>query len=66
LRENRVNIGSQEPCEGDSNITIGLAIRKAISYAIDRNEINNVLFRGEFAVTDYPYYEVMGKCAIQI
>lgn len=61
MRKDRANIGSWEPCESDPSITKGLAIRKAISYALDRYEINNVLFRGEYDVTDYPIYEALGK-----
>ncbi len=61
MRENRAYIGSSEPCLGDPRITKGLAIRKAISYAIDRHEINRILFNGEYIITDYPIYEAMGK-----
>lgn len=60
MRENRNPIGSREPCPNYPSMTIGLAIRKAIAYAIDREEINNVLFRGENVITDYPFYEVLG------
>ncbi|NHK31203.1 MAG: hypothetical protein FK730_07620 [Asgard group archaeon] len=57
LREDRQIIGNREPAPGDSNITVGLAIRKAISHAIDRDEINQVLFGGNFILQDYPIYQ---------
>ncbi|MHA1125740.1 MAG: ABC transporter substrate-binding protein, partial [Candidatus Heimdallarchaeota archaeon] len=44
----------------DPSITKGLAVRKAISYALDRVEINNVIHRGEFTLTDHPIYLKMG------
>ncbi len=60
MRENRAHIGSREPCPGDPNITKGLAIRKAISYAIDRTEINNVMHRGEYALSYHPIFNRLG------
>ena len=61
MRENRDHIGSRDPCPGDSDMTVGLAIRKAISYALDRQEINEVLYGGEYVITNYPIYEGMGR-----
>ncbi|NHJ39382.1 MAG: hypothetical protein FK731_05060 [Asgard group archaeon] len=61
LREEKSILGDQSPAPGNSSITKGLAIRKAISYAIDRNEINEVLFGGEFIINDYPIYARVGK-----
>jgi peptide/nickel transport system substrate-binding protein len=61
LREDRPIIASQEPAPGDPSITKGLAIRKAISYAIDREEINQVLFGGEYILQDHPISIILGK-----
>jgi len=60
MREVRPYIGSREPCPNDSNMTIGLAIRKAISYATNRVEMNKVIHGGEFEITDWPIYSKMG------
>ena len=61
MRENRPYIGSREPAPGDPSITVGLAVRKAIYYAVDRHEINNVLFGGERIIQHYPIYHRMSK-----
>jgi len=37
-----------------------LGTRKAISYAIDREEINQLLHGGEYTLTDHPIYAAMG------
>jgi ABC-type transport system substrate-binding protein len=60
MRENRPQMGNREPCPKDPDITKGLALRKAISYAIDRNEINNLLHKGEYTITDHPIYHRQG------
>ncbi|MHA1435808.1 MAG: ABC transporter substrate-binding protein [Candidatus Heimdallarchaeota archaeon] len=56
----RYFFGSTEPCSNDPSITKGLAIRKAVSYALDRDEINSVVHGGNMKVTDYPIYEALG------
>ena len=61
LREDRPIIGNCTLAPGDSSITVGLAVRKAISYAIDRDEINQVLFGGNFILQDYPIYQKTAK-----
>jgi ABC-type transport system substrate-binding protein len=60
MRPVRPYIGSREPTKGDPNISVGLAIRKAISYAIDREEMNNIIHGGKYTITDYPIYQKMG------
>ncbi len=57
LREVDRIIGSREPCKDDPSITKGLAVRKAISYAIDRDEFNQIVYSGEGCVVDNPFYE---------
>jgi len=60
MRPNRPVIGNPNPAPGDPSITVGLAVRKAISYALDREEINKVVHRGEFTITDLPIYLKLG------
>ncbi|MHA1354395.1 MAG: ABC transporter substrate-binding protein [Candidatus Heimdallarchaeota archaeon] len=60
MRPVRPIIGSYDPAPNDPSITKGLAIRKAISYALDRNEINNVLHKGEYSIIDHPIYQKLG------
>ncbi|MBD3192282.1 MAG: hypothetical protein GF308_16705 [Candidatus Heimdallarchaeota archaeon] len=60
MREDRDYIGSREPCPNDSSMSIGFAVRKAISYAIDREEINNIVHKGEYVITHHPIYHKMG------
>jgi ABC-type transport system substrate-binding protein len=60
MRELRPVIGSRAAAIGDTTLTVGLCVRKAISYAIDRFEINDVIHRGEYAISDTPLYPKMG------
>jgi ABC-type transport system substrate-binding protein len=60
LREERPHIGSREPCPKKPGITKGLAVRKAISYAINREEMNKVVHGGNYAITDHPVYRRLG------
>ena len=60
MREVRPVVGNRDPCPLDPSLSIGLAVRKAISYAVDRHEINDVIHRGEYAITDTPLYPKMG------
>lgn len=59
MRLVRPYIGSREPCPNDPSITIGLAIRKAINYATNRVEINNILHSGEYEIIDWPIFSKM-------
>jgi ABC-type transport system substrate-binding protein len=60
MRQNRDIIGSRELCPGDPTMTIGLAVRKAISYATSREEMNNIVNAGDPLITDWPMYPKMG------
>ena len=60
MREVRANIGSRSPAPGDESITKGLAIRKAISYAINQAEINNIIHRGLYKIVDHPVFYRLG------
>ncbi len=44
--------------EGKEEYTKGIAIRKAISYAIDKVEMNNVLHDGTFIIGDSPIFPI--------
>jgi ABC-type transport system substrate-binding protein len=59
--ESKSIIGNRTAAPGNPSMSVGLAIRKAISYAIDRNEINQVLHGGEYKIHDYPLYPHLGK-----
>ena len=60
MREVREIIGSREPCPNDPEITIGLAVRKAISYAANKIEMNDVIHGGLNFINDWPIYPTMG------
>lgn len=60
MREERAIIGNREPCSSNPSITKGLAVRKAICYATDRNEMNNVIHSGQMVINDYPIYLKQG------
>jgi len=61
LRESRgTMINSMEPCPNDPNMTKGLAVRKAISYAMNAKEMNDLAYPNLDIRTYYPIYEKMG------
>ncbi len=60
MRPVRPIIGNPEPCEDDPTITKGLAIRKAICYVTNREEINDIVHGGEYSIINCPIYERMG------
>ncbi len=60
MRPTRSVIGNPNPAPGDPSISVGLAVRKAISYALDIEEINDVIHRGEYTITNHPIYAKMG------
>jgi protein-S-isoprenylcysteine O-methyltransferase Ste14 len=60
MRENRPVIGDREPALCDPSFTIGLCLRKAISYAMDREEMNNIIHGGEFEIVNHPIYQKHG------
>ncbi len=49
-------LGNETPALNDPTITKGLALRKAISYAINRVELNNIVNGGEYSIVDWPIY----------
>ncbi len=53
-------IGNPDDAPGDASMTVGLAVRKAISYAIDLEEMNNIIHGGEYAITYHPIYMKLG------
>ncbi|MHA1124398.1 MAG: ABC transporter substrate-binding protein [Candidatus Heimdallarchaeota archaeon] len=60
MRPVRPVIGSYDSWGPDPTITKGLAIRKAISYAIDVDEINQVIHGGEYTKIYHPIYTSLG------
>ncbi len=60
LRETRPFIGSREPGLCDPSISQGLALRKAISYAMDREEMNQIIHAREYEVVNHPIYRLEG------
>ncbi len=60
MREVRPFLGNRQAAPGNQAITIGLCIRKAISYAMDREEMNNIIHGGEMAITNHPIYQKLG------
>jgi len=59
MRETRPEVGNRELSTIDPTITKGLALRKAMSYVVDRQEINEVIHRGEYTITNWPIYPKM-------
>jgi len=57
LRETRKYLGIRDPCPKDPSIAKGLAIRKAIAYAINRIEMNDVVKGGEYYIPNNPICE---------
>jgi ABC-type transport system substrate-binding protein len=60
MRPARVEMGDTTPTDLDPTMTKGLALRKAIAYAIDRVEINDVLHNSENFICDWPIYPKLG------
>jgi ABC-type transport system substrate-binding protein len=60
MREERPVLGSREPALLDPSFTKGLCIRKAISYAMNREEMNNIIHGGEFEIVNHPIYQKHG------
>ena len=54
LREVRPILGNRDPAPGNINYKIGLAIRKIIAYAINREEIRRVVLGDEYRILDHP------------
>jgi ABC-type transport system substrate-binding protein len=53
-------LGNRELCPNDSSMTIGFALRKAISYAMNRVEMNDIIHGGNYRINDYPFFERQG------
>jgi len=60
MRPVRPVIGNPDPWPIDPSITVGLAVRKAISYAINVDEINQVVHGGEYIQLYHPIYTSLG------
>ena len=60
MREDRLHLGDRRGCATLPSISRGVALRKAICYAIDRMEMNYVLHGGERSINHWPIYQRMG------
>lgn len=60
LRTIRPILGDRDPAPGDPTITKGLAVRKAIAYAINRQEINDIMHGGLYSDLHHPIYSKLG------
>jgi len=60
LRESRPQVGDRSLITIDPTITKGLALRKAMSYAVDRNEINKIVHGDEYYINIWPINPTMG------
>ncbi|MBN1328117.1 MAG: hypothetical protein JXA54_01475 [Candidatus Heimdallarchaeota archaeon] len=60
LRTNREVIADRSPTPNDPGMSIGLAVRKAINYAINREELNQIISGNKKQIVDYPINPAMG------
>ncbi len=60
IRQERGILGNREPAPGNQLLTIGLAIRKAICHAINREEINQIIHNGEYHIFNTPIHPALG------
>ncbi|MGC9779728.1 MAG: hypothetical protein HZR80_10840 [Candidatus Heimdallarchaeota archaeon] len=56
MREARPAIGNRDPCPLRPKMSIGLAVRKAIAYAINREEINKIVHGSSYSIVNTPVY----------
>ena len=61
MREVRPVIGSRSPAPSFTSISIGLLVRKAISYAINREEIRRVVLGDEYEIIHHPTNPVLDE-----
>ncbi|MCG3253562.1 MAG: hypothetical protein KAX09_06925, partial [Candidatus Heimdallarchaeota archaeon] len=54
LREERPILGNRDPCPGYPTKSIGLTVKKAISYAINREEIKRVALGDDYEIIHHP------------
>jgi len=54
LREVRPILGNRDPCPGYPTKSIGLTVKKAISYAINREEIKRVALGDDYEIIHHP------------
>jgi len=60
LRQNRGAIADRAPTPTDPGLSMGLAVRKAINYAIDREEMNKILNGNNYQIINHPTNPRMG------
>ncbi|HUT82711.1 MAG TPA: ABC transporter substrate-binding protein [Candidatus Bathyarchaeia archaeon] len=59
MRETRPVIGNREPYYNDHSMSKGLRVRKAICYAINKNEVNRIINGDGCDVVYWPIYHKM-------
>lgn len=61
LRQSREWIGNNDPSVYYPEYTKGQFIRKAVSYAINREEINQIIYGGRLEINHWPFPPNLGK-----
>jgi len=51
---------NRDPCIGDPTLSQGLAIRKAIAFATNKEAKNNAVYDGEYNIVDHPIFPSLG------
>jgi len=60
MRESRPRIGDSSPCKSDPTISKGLAIRKAISHALNKTDMSKQYHSGAYTPNYWPMGETIG------
>jgi ABC-type transport system substrate-binding protein len=61
IRPTRAYIGDPDPAPLEPTMTKGLAVRKAIAYAINKEELNYIVNERDYGINDHPISPHFGK-----